>query len=437
MSNIEKKIISESNLKLEFEVKIAAEAVSQKKEEELVKLQKTYKIDGFRAGKVPLELIKEKEGTALFLRCGELVLNQTIDEIVQEKGKRLAIQPNVTIKVFEEGKDIEFNLVLEFVPEVPNIDFSSIKLNKYVIEATDKDIEDSIKRITENYKDYIEQGADYVSKMGDRVKINYFGTVDGIPFDGGNADKYDLVLGSNSFIDTFEEQLVGKKAGDKVLVKVKFPDNYHHKALAGKDAEFETEIVSVSIAKEPELNDEFVKDKFSIENVEEFKKVLKNEIEKNYQNISKDRLKGDLFEYLTNNVKFDLPETVVNKEFERLWEHKEKNITEENKEKAKVETRKNAEDSVKLGFIFTKIAEDNEITLEEREVMKELTERALKMPGYEKFLMDFYKKNKQAMDELRASVFEDKVINCIIEKISLTEVKTNMDDFNKLNQNSL
>ena len=120
-----------------------------------------------------------------------------------------------------------------------------------------------------------------------------------------------------------------------------------------------------------------------------------------------------------------------------MWEHKEKNITEENKEKAKVETRKNAEDSVKLGFIFTKIAEDNKITLEEREVMKELTERALKMPGYEKFLMDFYKKNKQAMDELRASVFEDKVINCIIEKISLTEVKTNMDDFNKLNQNSL
>lgn len=434
MSNVEKKIISESNLKLEFEVKIAAEAVSQKKEEELVKLQKTYKIDGFRAGKVPLELIKEKEGTALFLRCGELVLNQTIDEIIQEKGKKLAIQPNVTIKVFEEGKDIEFNLVLEFVPEVPNIDFSSIKLNKYVIEATDKDIEESIKRIIENYKDYTEQDTNYVSKMGDRVKINYLGTIDGTPFDGGKADKYDLVLGSNSFIDTFEEQLVGKKAGDKVLVKVKFPENYHHKALAGKNAEFDTEIISVSIAKEPELNDEFVKNKFSIENVEEFKKVLKDQIEKNYQNISKTRLKGDLFEYLTNNIKFDLPETVVKKEFEHLWEHKEKNVDEANKEKEKVEVRKNAENSVKLTFIFTKIAEDNKIVVEEREVMKELTTRALQMPGYEKFLMDFYKKNKQAMDELKASVFEDKVINCIIEKISLTEIKTNIEDFNKLNK---
>ncbi len=432
MSIVEKKIISENNLKLELEVRISAEAISQKKEQELNRVQKTYKIDGFRPGKVPLELIKEKEGTALFLRSGELLLNQTIDEIVNEKNKRLATQPNVSIKKFEEGNDIEFNLTLEFIPEVPNIDFSSIKLNKYTIDSTDKDIEESINKILDNYKDYIEQNGDYSSKMGDRVRINYLGKVDGEPFDGGKADKYDLVLGSNSFIDTFEEQLVGKKAGDKVLVKVKFPENYHHKALAGKDAEFETEVISVSVAKGPELTDEFVKDKFSVEDVDEFKRVLKDEIEKNYGNISKEHLKNCLLEYLKDNIEFDLPETIVNKQFESIWEQKEKNLLDAEKDKVKAKTIEEARNSVKLGLILSKVAEDNKITINEREITKAITERALQMPGYEKFLIDFYKKNKNAMNELRANILEAKIIDSILEKITLTEVKTNIDDFNKI-----
>lgn len=432
MSSVEKKIISENNLKLELEVRISAEAVSQKKEQELNRIQKTYKIDGFRPGKVPLGFIKEKEGTALFLRSGELLLNQTIDEIVRESNRRLATQPNVSVKTFEEGKDIEFNLVLEFMPEVPNIDFSSIKLNKYTIEATDKDIEESINRILDNYKDYTEQGNDYLSKMGDRIKINYLGKVDGEPFDGGKADKYDLVLGSNSFIDTFEEQLVGKKAGDKVIVKVKFPDNYHHKALAGKNAEFETEVISVSVAKEPELTDEFVKNKFSVENVDEFKKVLRSEIEKNYENISKAHLKSDLLEYLKDNIKFDLPETVVDKQFESIWEQKEKNLSNAEKDEVKDKTIEEAKNSVKLGLILSKVAEDNKITVDDREVTKAVTEKALQMPGYEKFLMDFYKKNKNAMNELRADILESKIIDYILDKTILTEVKTNISDFNKI-----
>ena len=434
MSNIEKKIISESNLKLELEIKIPAEVVDQEKERELNKLQKTYKIDGFRAGKVPLEMIKEKEGTALFLRSGEVILNQTVDSIVKERNRDLVVQPNVSIKKFEEGKDIEFNLVLEFMPEVPEIDFSLIKLNRYKINVVEKDLEDSIKRILESCKEYVEQDNDYLSKMGDKVKINYLGKVDGVPFDGGKADEYDLVLGSNSFIDTFEEQLVDKKAGDKVLVKVKFPDNYHHKALAGKDAEFETEVISVSTAKEPELNDDFVKNRFSIESVEEFKKVLRKEIEDSYKNISKNYLKSNLLEYLSNNIKFDLPETIVKRQIESLLKRKKDKAADIEEGESDTKIKEEAQNSVRLGLILSKVAENNKITLEEREVMMAITERALKMPGYEKFLMDFYKKNKEAMNELRASILETKIIDSILEKVSLTEIETDMDEFNKLDK---
>lgn len=437
MSDIKKTTISESALKTEMEVIIPVSVIESKKESELNKLQKTYKINGFRPGKVPVNMILEREGEALSLRCSEIIINETIENIVKEETRKLATRPEVSIKKFEKDQDVEIALTLEFLPEIPNIDFKNIQLNKYIIEVGEKDLNESIERILNNSKNYVEQDVDYVSKMGDRVKINYAGTVDGIPFDGGKADKYDLILGSNSFIDTFEEQLVGKKAGDNVLVKVKFPENYHQKALAGKDAEFTTEVLSVSTAQNPELTDEFVKNNFSMENVEEFKKVLTKEIGKRYEEYSKNYLKNKLFEYLNNNLNFDLPETLVNEQFEVSWKNKEMQLTKDKASEVEIEnekekTKKEAENSIKIGLILSKIAEDNKIKIEERDVMKAITERAIQMPGYEKFIMDFYKKNEAAMKELKAGIFEAKVTDLILGQISLNEVKTNIDDFNKL-----
>lgn len=434
---IEKKLIKNEKLSKEFDIVIPKNIIEHKIDSELLNLQKTYKVDGFRPGKVPVEVIRKREEGTFFMKCAELCLNELIDDLVKEEQSRLASQPKVDLKKFEPEADVEFNLILEFMPKVPDLELNEIKLNKYLIEAEEKDIDEATEKLLKNFKKFDEKSSDSEAKLGDAVKINFLGKVDGVPFSGGEAKDYQLDLGSHSFIDTFEDQLVGKKAGDKVVVKVKFPENYQQYTLAGKDAEFDVEVLSVSSISQQDLTDEFVKTNFNVDNIEKLREILKSELNKNYENYSKSFLKKNLFDYIGSNLQLDLPETLVEDQFKLLWKREEEKISsrpelEKEKDSLKDKIREEAKKSLKIGLFLSSMAEKNKIYLSDSEITKAITEKALSMPGYEKVFMDFYKKNQQALDELKGSILEDKIIDFILEKISLNEIKTTIREFEEL-----
>lgn len=438
MANIEKKLLNESSLKKEFNVVIPVENIREEVDNQLIKLQKTYKMDGFREGKVPAETIRNREGDKLFFQASDELINKTIAGLIDEFEKKLSSQPAIDVKKFDLNSDIEFNVAFEFMPELPEIKFEDIKLDEYKIEVREQDIENSINKLLSMHKKYTEQPADTISKDGDVVKIDFCGKINGEAFAGGTAQDYQLKLGSHSFIDNFEDQLIGKKAGDKVEVNVKFPDNYGSKELAGQPAIFDVIIKAVMLEQDQDLNDEFVSKTFGIENVEKMKDVIKNELEKQFSEISKNMLKNKLFDYLKKNVKIELPEGMLKNQFDGMWKYKQEEITANpkllegtTKEELEAKTKEEARYSLTLGLILSEYAEKSKVTVSEAEVTQELTKKALSMPGYEEMFMKYYKNNKEALNSIKAEVLENKIVDEILSKVQKNEINTNIDDVEK------
>lgn len=439
MPEIQKKLLKNENLQKEFNIIIPIEVIKESIEKKLLELQKTYKIDGFRPGKVSIDVIRKREADRLFMQCGENLINSTVTELIDESKQNLAAQPKVDVKSFDLNTNIELNAILAFLPELDTLNFSDITLTKYNIEISQEEIDKSIERLMKDHKTYNELPLDTSSKLDDTVRINYVGKVDGEVFQGGMADGYELKLGSHSFIDNFEEQLVGKKAGDKVEVKVNFPKEYHSVKLAGKPAIFDVEIVAVLEEQVAILNDENIKTIFGLDSVEVFMRSLKNELERQYSSMVQQDLHEKLFNYLKENINFEIPEMLENEQFNAMWKQQEqefvknpKILEEKSKEEFEKEIKMKAKNSIKIGFILSNVAEANNINITEDEVMQELTNKALAMPGYEKMFIDYYSKNKEMLNNLRASVLENKIVDFIIEKTNIIEASISSDEFKLL-----
>ncbi len=437
MTNIKK--VSDKDLELKFEISVSVDELKQEMEKEAEKQQKTLKIDGFRKGKVPLSVIKNKYSALILSESAENLVENTINKIIDENKYALISRPKIEIKTLESDKDFEFTATLELYPEIPAIDYKKIKLEKEKVEISDKEIEESQKRILKNFLQWVEQENTYKAEKGDKVNINFLGKIDGKPFDGGKAENYDLELGSKSFIDTFEDQLIGAKTGDEITVKVSFPENYHSKELAGKPATFDVKINSVSTPGEQEVNDEFIKKNLNIENLEKFHEMIKKELTSIYERGSKNKIKNAIFEWLKKNVKIELPKTIVDEEFNRQWAEVERDLSknpnkfkdEKEKEEEKDKIRKEAEESIKLGLILSQIGKDNNIQVQETEIIEEIRKRAASMPGQEQMFVDFYLKNKTALNQITGSILEDKVIDFIADKADTKEVVVSVEDLKK------
>lgn len=439
MPEIQKKLLKNENLQKEFNVIIPIEVVKENVENKLLELQKTYKVDGFRPGKVSIDVIRKREADRLFMQCGETLINNVVSEFIDEDKRALAFQPKVDVKSFDLDTNIEINVILAFLPELDNIDFSSITLEKYNVEVSKNELDENVNRLMKEQKTHTELPVETIAKLDNVVRINYLGKVDGEVFQGGAADGYELKLGSHSFIDNFEEQLVGKKAGDKVEVKVNFPKEYHSVKLAGKPAIFDVEVVAVLQEEEQVLNDEFVKQAYNLDKVEIFLATLKKEIEKQYENSSKQNLHEKLFVYLKENINLEIPQILEEEQFNAMWKSQEqefvnnpKLLEEKSKEEFEKEIKIKAKNSIKIGLILSHEAEKNNIQVTEDEVMQELTSKALSMPGYEKMFLDYYTKNKEMLNNLKASVLEDKIVEFILSKINIIEASISSEDFKKL-----
>ena len=438
---MEVKELKSKGLKREFSITIGIDDIKEKKIKKLQDIASKAKIDGFRPGKVPTSHIEKLYGQSVMVEVIEEIVSEASQSVLQDRDLRAAVKPEVKLgsdmnEVIEKNKDLIFTMNCEVLPEIEITDFSKIKLDKPVSKPTEKDIKDALEYLAKQNKSFKEVPEKTKSKDGDQVTIDYIGKIDDIAFAGGTANDANLVLGSKSFIDNFEDQLIGLKKGDKKLVNVKFPDNYQSSDLAGKDATFDVEIKKVSKAEDSKVNDDLAKN-LGMEDLKTLKKNLEERIQQDFDSAARMKLKDSLLDVLEKKHKFKLPESMVNQEFDQMWNQLQQQLDQQKKELkdlelSEKEIRKNyteiSEKRVCTGLLIAEIGKQNNIQLEDNDINKALQIEMQKYPGQEKEILDYYQKNQDAIRQLTAPVFEDKVVDFILEKVDLKDVKVSRED---------
>lgn len=434
MSEISKKILLDEELKKQYEITIKSSFINSQIDKEAEIKQKTYKINGFRPGKVPLNVIKTREGNVLYLNISEKTINKEIFDMVDNEKLELSSDPKVEIKQMKVNEDIIFNVVYNLLPNIPEINLKDIKIDNYNIRVTEQEINESINKILNNFKKF--NKIDQSASIGDAVKINFIGTIDGEEFPGGKSENYQLELGSHSFIDNFEEQLVGRKAGDKILVKVKFPFDYHSSKLANKNAEFNVEILEVLESQKEELTDEFCLKNFGVDDVIKFRDLVEQELKKSYDQASKNKIKNILFDKIYNIYNFSVPSDLIEEQFKITLQNKEKDNLNKKIEKKIDENaiRIEAEKTIKISLILSDIGKKANIQVSDNDISNAIMKNAMQMKGHEKMFIDFYRNNSKALESLKLQTLEEKIIDYLIENISKNNIDITLEEFENLSK---
>jgi trigger factor len=434
-------------LKHEFQISVPASDLDAKADARLVDLKDKVRLNGFRPGKVPVSHLKKVYGRSVMAETVEQTIRDTNTKIFTERGFRLATEPKVTMPTEEKavediltGKsDLNYTVSIEVVPSIQLADFKGFSVEKPVADVTDADVDEAIKRIADANRGYAAKGEGAKAENGDRVTVSFKGSIDGTPFDGGTGENIQVVVGSNTFIPGFEEQLLGMAAGDTRTLKVSFPKNYANPELAGKPAEFETTASLIEAPQETAINDEFAKT-LGLESLDKLKDAARERLAAEYAGATRQRVKRMLLDRLDEAHRFEAPPSLVDEEFKLMWnsiraemESGGKTFADEDttEEAAQEEYRKIADRRVRLGLVLSEIGEKNKITVTEDEVSRAVIERARSMPGREKEVWDYYQKNPSALAQLRAPIYEDKVVDFILELANVTEKKVTREDLYK------
>ena len=434
-------------LKHEFQISVPAADLDAKADARLVELKDKVRINGFRPGKVPVSHLKKVYGRSVMAETIDQTIRDTNSKIFTDRGFRLATEPKVTMpteqKEVEEilsGKsDLTYTVAIEVVPPIVLADFKSFKVEKPVAEVTDAEVDDAVKRIADQNKVFAARGEGAKAETGDRVTVSFKGTIDGTAFEGGTAENIPVTIGSNTFIPGFEEQLTGIAAGETRTLKVTFPANYGNTQLAGKPAEFETTASLIEAPQETAIDDEFAKT-LGLESLDKLKDAARERISAEFAGASRQRVKRILLDRLDETHRFDAPPSLVDEEFKLMWnsiksemEANGKTFADEGttEEAATEEYRKIADRRVRLGLVLSEIGEKNKITVTDDEVGRAVIERARQMPGREKEVWDYYRNNANALAQLRAPIYEDKVVDFILELATVTEKKVSREELYK------
>jgi trigger factor len=434
-------------LKHEFKVNVPASDLDAKAGARLVDLKDKVRLNGFRPGKVPVSHLKKVYGRSVMAETIDQTIRDTNTQIFTERGFRLATEPKITMPTEEKeveqilsGKsDLTYTVSIEVVPSIQLADFKSFKVEKPVAEVGDADVDEAIKRIADQNRSYAAKGEGAKAETGDRVTINFKGTIEGVPFDGGAGENIEVTIGSNTFIPGFEEQLIGMAAGDTRTLKVAFPKNYASEKLAGQPAEFETTATLVAAPQETAINDEFAKT-LGLESLDKLKQAARERLASEFAGATRQRIKRTLLDHLDEAHRFEAPPSLVDEEFNLMWtsikaemESGGKTFADENttEEAAREEYRKIADRRVRLGLVLSEIGEKNKITVTDDEVSRAVIERARQMPGREKEVWDYYRNNANALAQLRAPIYEDKVVDFILELATVTEKKVSREELYK------
>ncbi len=418
----------------EYKVSVPKSALLEKLEAKIAELRPQMTIKGFRPGKVPAAHIKRMYGKSIM---GEIIgeeISTSSQKALEEAELRPAAQPNIDMESEEEkllaGEvDLEFKMHVEVMPEFTPVDVSDMELERETAEVSDEDLDEALARLAEGNQQYDARGKTAKSRDKDAVVIDFLGKIDGEAFDGGAAEDQTIVLGAGRFIPGFEDQLIGAKAGQDVEVNVKFPDDYPAENLAGKDAVFEVKVKEVRAPKTPEIDDDFAKG-LGIDSLDALKDLLRQQIENETATATRQRLKRGLLDWLDERHDFDLPPGMVEAEFGQIWQQFERErdagrLDDEDKEKSeddlKVDYRKIAERRVRLGLVLAEIGRINAVEVKPEEVSRALNQEASQYPGQEQQVVEYFQKNPAALAQLRAPIFEEKVVDWIIETAKVTD----------------
>ncbi len=431
-------------LKREFKVVLPAKDLEERLTGQLVELKDRVRINGFRPGKVPMHHLRRVYGRSVMGDVLQNLVNETNRKLVEDNGFKLAMEPRIEFPedkgvveaAMEARGDLEYTVALEILPAIKVADFAGISVTKLVYEPSDAEVNESLDRMAAQNRPFTKKDAKSKAKSGDRVIIDFVGKIDGEAFQGGTGTDVPLELGSGQFIPGFEDQLVGSKTGDAKNVEVKFPDEYGAAHLAGKPAVFEVTVKSVGEPGDAKIDDDLAKT-FGMDSLAALKDAVKSNIGREYQAASRRKLKKELLDALDAQYSFDLPPTLVEQEFEGVWaqvtqdlQSAGKTFADENttEDAARADYRKIAERRVRLGLVLAEIGESAKIEVSQDEISQGLMERARQFPGQERMVWEFYQKNPQALAEIRAPIYEEKVVDHILASAKVAEKAVSKDE---------
>jgi trigger factor len=417
--------ITNEGLKRAYKVVVPQATLAGQVDSRLSEMSKTAVMPGFRRGKVPVHLLRKQFGQALFGEAVQKAVSDSIEKTVEDNKLRPALQPNIEVKALGEDKDLEFDVTVEVMPEIDDVDFGAIELERPKVTVEEKAVDEAMERIAAANKEEKELASPRPAAKGDMVKIDFTGYVDGKPFPNGAASDYTLEIGSGSLIPGFEDQLIGASAGDERDVKVTFPAEYGNKELAGKEATFKVKVKEIRELVARPIDEELAKGS-GFDSLEAMRKAVRERIEQEYQQVSRNIVKRKLLDQLAERCKFAVPSGLVDMEFEAIWKQVEDakktgQKVEEDEEKLKAEYRAIADRRVRLGLLLAEIGRKNNIEVSAAEINQAVLREAQRFPGQERRVLEFYQKSPEMRDRLRAPIFEDKTIDFALELARVTD----------------
>ena len=426
-------------LKRGYQFTLPAADLAATVDAKLKEAQPEVEMKGFRKGKVPMAMLKKQFGQRILGDAMQEAIDGALKNHLETSGDRPATQPKVEMQngeTWKEGDDVVVNVSYEALPAIPEVDLTSLTLEKLTVPAEEAAINEALENLAKSAQSFEDRKKGSKAKDGDQVVIDFKGFVDGEAFEGGAGEDYPLVLGSNSFIPGFEDQLVGAKADDDVTVTVTFPTEYGAPHLAGKEATFECKVKAVKAPKAAELDDELAK-KFGAEDLEGLKKQIAGRLEQEYAGAARAILKRSLLDQLDEKVKFDLPESLVEAEAHQiahqLWHEENPEVHDHNHGSIEPtdEHKKLAERRVRLGLLLAEIGQKAEVTVTDQEMTQAVLRAARQYPGQERAFFEFVQQNQAVQQQLRAPIFEDKVVDHIAEQAKVTEKTVTKEELEK------
>lgn len=431
-------------LKRELKIVLGATELSEQMTSRLNELKSQVRINGFRPGKVPVSHIRKLYGASIMAEVVQQAVTDSSQQALDDRSERPAYQPEIALpedqdemeNVIAGNSDLAYTMAFEVVPQIELQEFGALQLERLTAEVDDSHIDETLADLAKQHRDFAPRGKTDKAEDGDRVIIDFVGKIDGEVFEGGSQEGAPLELGSNSFIPGFEEQLVGAKAGDKVEVKVAFPDSYGVEELAGKLAVFDVTVNEVAQPADATIDDGFAS-RLGFEDLSKLREAIAGQIGNEFEMVAKAQLKRQILDKLDEAYKFDLPERLVDQEFEQIWqqvtqelEKNEKTFEDEDttEEASRTEYRQIAERRVRLGLVLGEVGEKASVVVSDEEVNQALMERVSQFPGQERQVYDFYQENPQALLELRGPIFEQKVIDHITDQATVSDKSVSKDE---------
>ena len=423
-------------LKREYRISVPAAEISEKVAGRLAELRRTVAVPGFRPGKAPLTLLDKRFGAAVRGEVLEAAVQAATESALADEGVRPALQPEIDIVKFEDGEDLEYTVALEMMPEIAPIDFSTLELERLVAEPSESAVAGSIERLTESRTEYAPAEDGRAAAGSDRVKIDFVGSVDGEPFEGGAAEDFELRVGAAELAPGFDEGLVGMAAGEEKTIEVAFPDDYPAEHLKGRAASFAVTMKEVRAPLPVVVDDAFARS-VGLEDLAALNSMIRAGIARDYADMSRERLKRALLDKLADAHSFDLPPGMVAREFDAIWPRvkeaaEQGRLDEDDKalseDALEARYRRIAERRVRLGLLLAEIGRANNIEVTPEDLERGITTRALRFPGQERRVVELFRDNPGAVREIQGPILEDKVVDFIIEMAQVTDRPVDVEE---------